>query len=119
VYSSDYRQEAASSLDAEIKATGATKLQSSDEAARRADLLLFIHTPKTEEQKFTTFIDELARAVASGYRVGVADISIEQTDRERLINELRRRKLLDQLYAYAASDSSSDGITVVLAQASA
>jgi hypothetical protein len=105
--------------DSLIAASGGLKPGASAAATRSADLLLFVHQPGTDEQKFAAFISELARAVDAGYRVALADVATERTERERLLNAIRSRRLLDRLFAYAASDNSSDGLAVALAQASA
>lgn len=108
-----------SAADSLIAASGGLKPGASAAEARSADLLLFIHQPGTDEQKFAAFMSELARAVDAGYRVALADVATERAERERLLNAVRSRRLPDRLFAYAASDNSSDGLAVALAQASA
>ncbi len=102
-------------ISAKIQAAGGTTVDGSD---NRPDILLFIHKNESPGG-FTAFIETLARVIAAGQRVALADISTERAGRERLMKAISSRKLLDQLYAYAASDDSADGLAVALAQASA
>jgi hypothetical protein len=106
-------------LDSLITASGGMSLSSSVAGDRRGDILLFVRQPQTDEQKFNAFMNEFARAIAAGYRVALADLASGRTERERLLDVLRRGRTLDQLYGYAASDDSSDGLAPALAQASA
>lgn len=101
-------------ISAKIQSVGGMTVDSSDQ---RADILLFIHT--NEEPNFAVFSATLAQAMAAGNRVALADISTDRASRERLMNEIRSRRLLDQLFAYAASDDSADAIAGALAQAAA
>ncbi|MBL8206055.1 MAG: DUF4127 family protein [Blastocatellia bacterium] len=79
----------------------------------RADLLLFVHTPETDPAKLAVFIETLAKTVAAGYYVSLADVS---GNREPLIAALRERKQLDLLQAYAASRAPEQALSKVLAQ---
>jgi hypothetical protein len=102
-----------------IKAIGAQLLPGRPEAMRRAEVVLFIHTPGTDEAKLLSFLTALARAVELGHRVALLDVSGESASRSRLMTELRRRKLLNQLFAYSASEPDGHGPIAALAQASA
>lgn len=81
----------------------------------RADLLLFVHTPNTDPAKLAVFIETLAKTVAAGYYVSLADVS---GNKEPLIAALRERKQLDLLQAYAASRVTEQALSKVLAQGS-
>jgi len=81
----------------------------------RADLLLFVHTPDTDPAKLAVFVETLAKTVAAGYYVSLADVS---GNREPLIAALRERKQLDLLQAYAASREPEQALGKVLAQGS-
>lgn len=99
-----------------IRAAGLTPFY---QGAPRADVVLFVHQPDTDAQSFATFISNLTRTVSAGHRMALVDLARDAKDRQRLLAELRRSRLLDQLYAYAAADDSSNGMALALAQASA
>jgi|GEM_PF-1561641 len=107
------------SVGVQISAIGGVEVPIAAEAARRADMLLFIHTPQTVEPELLSFAEEVARATAAGYRVAFADVSGTNESKDRMMAELRRRKLLDRLWAYAASSPASDALGAALSQMSA
>ena len=102
-----------------IGASGGRVLNASAAAIRRADLLLFVHQPHTSEAQFTAFMTELERAIAAGYRVALADTASDQAERERLLNAVGSRKMLDQLFGFAVADEFTSGTALAIAQASA
>ena len=108
-----------SRITALIKAMGGQMLPANNEFARRADLVLFVHTPHTNEQKLPTLAAEIAGAIATNHPAALLDVSDESASRERMMSALRSRKLCDQLSAYAASRLDEHGPAVALAQASA
>ena len=78
-------------------------------AAAQADVLLFVHTPQTGELEREALAEAIAQAAAKGYRVALADVSAVGV--EPLLEGLRRRKLLDQLAAYAAGGGNAGAAT--------
>ena len=60
----------------------------------------------------------LAEAVAKGYRVAFADASGSAAATDQMLEELRKRKLLDQLASWAACAPAGKAIGIALAQAS-
>ena len=85
-------------------------------ASGKPDIFLFVLTEGTDEAKFATLVDVVTRTVAAGYYVAVVDLS---SNPDRLMTQLRERKLLDLLNAYAASTSSDTTFGNVLTQISA
>ena len=107
------------SANVSIRALGGRVLNAGAAEVRRADLLLFVHQPQTSEAQFTAFITELERAVTAGYRVALADTATDQAERERLMNAVSSRKMLDQLFGFAVADEFTSGTALAMAQASA
>ncbi len=85
-------------------------------ASGKADIFLYVLTEGTDDAQFTNLIDALTRTVAAGYYVAVVDLS---GNPDRLMVQLRERKLLDLLNAYAASTSPEKAFGNVLTQISA
>lgn len=81
----------------------------------KADLFLFLYLPNTDEAKTANFIEALAKALAAGYYVALADVSGNPAS---LIAALRERKQLDMLQAYASAADPNIAIGNVLAQSS-
>ena len=81
----------------------------------KADLFFFVHTPNTDPAQLASFIETLAKTIAAGYYVALADVS---GNIEPIIAALRERKQLDLLQAYAASREPDDAIGKALAQCS-
>ncbi len=81
----------------------------------KADLFFFVHTPNTDPARLASFIETLAKTIAAGYYVALADVS---GNIEPIIAALRERKQLDLLQAYAASREPDDAIGKALAQCS-
>jgi hypothetical protein len=88
-------------------AAGAEFLLNNTENTRRAEILLFVYTEQTSESEFNVFTESLNTAVRAGYRVALADVNVEKSAREKLLSEIRRRKLFDQLYAYASAGAQT------------
>jgi hypothetical protein len=118
-------------VDAQLAAIGGTRLtlpapdQSPVAVARQADVLLFVYPPDAGEAAGQSLVDEITRAASAGYYVAVADLS-EKSD-ERLMKELRQRKMLDLVVAYAGGGGAGNGpgggaaraVGLALAQAAA
>ncbi len=81
----------------------------------KADLFFFVHTPNTDPAKLAAFSETLAKTIAAGYYVALADVSGNQ---EPVIAALRERKQLDLLQAYAASREPDEAIGKALAHCS-
>ena len=81
----------------------------SNNAERGADAALFVHAPQTMDANRDAMIEAIARNIENGAKVALADLSDTKESKEALIAELRRRKLLDKLIAYASSDPVSQG----------
>ena len=82
----------------------------------KPDVFLFVLADATDEAKFSTLFEVVTRTVAAGYYVAVVDLS---SNPDRLMTQLRERKLLDLLNAYAASTSPETAFGNVLTQISA
>ncbi|MFN7929436.1 MAG: DUF4127 family protein [Blastocatellia bacterium] len=85
-------------------------------AAEQTDIFLFLFPPAMTEAQTANFAEALAKALAAGYYVALADVS---GNPEPLLTALRARKQLDALQAYAAAAVPSQAIGKVLAHASA
>ena len=85
-------------------------------ASGKSDIFLFVLTESTDEAKFASFVDLLTRTVAAGYYVALADVS-ENPD--RIIAQLRERKMLDVLNGYVASRSADTAFANLLTHISA
>ncbi len=93
--------------------------QSPNDSTAHADILFFIHTPGTSEQQRTLTADTIAEAVSKGYRVAFADAAGSAAATDQMLEELRKRKLLDQLASWAACAPAGKAIGIALAHASA
>lgn len=87
-----------------IALVGGAELRSINDATRSASILLFVHSPQTTDQERATLVESLANAINKSYRVALLDLSESKAGKEGLLAELRRRKLLDHVIAYASSD---------------
>ena len=81
----------------------------------KADLFFFLHTPNTDPVKLAVFTETLAKTIAAGYYVALADVSGNTAP---IIAALRERKQLDLLQAYAASREPDEAIGKALAHCS-
>lgn len=81
----------------------------------KADLFFFVHTPNTDPVKLAVFTETLAKTIAAGYYVALADVS---GNPEPIIAALRERKQLDLLQSYAASREPDEAIGKALAHCS-
>jgi hypothetical protein len=106
-----------------IRLVGGEELSSINEAARNPSILLFVHAPQTGEQERAALVESLAGAISKNYRVALLDLSESKAGKEALLAELRRRKMLDHVTAYASSDltggasAAAQATTHVLAHA--
>ena len=82
----------------------------------KADVYFFVHTPNTSAVQFAVFAETLAKTVAAGYYVALADVS---GNPEPLIVALRERKQMDALQAYAATNDPEAATGQALAQCTA
>ncbi|HKC88220.1 MAG TPA: DUF4127 family protein [Blastocatellia bacterium] len=103
-----------SEISATVRAIGGVEvtqpgLPQSNSAAQSVDAALFVHMPQTPGANRDAMIGAIARNVENGAKVALADLSETKETKEALIAELRRRKLLDKLIAYASSDPFSRG----------
>jgi hypothetical protein len=111
IASAEYTPDVLRALTDKSEAVGAQLLKTG-----KADLLLFVHTPNTDVTKTENFADALAKTMAAGYYVALADVS---GNPEPLVAALRERKQLDLLQAYAASSDPNEAIGKALAQCAA
>ncbi len=111
IASAQYPAAVLQALTRKIEAVGGQLVTSG-----KADLFLFLHMPDTDAAKQVNFADALAKAIAAGYYVALADVS---GNAEPLLTALRERKQLDLLQAYAATDEPGSAIGKALAQCSA
>lgn len=102
-----------------IKLLGAGEQPSLNEAERRITILLFVHAPQTNDQERAALVESLAAAAGKSYRVALLDLSESEAGKVALLAELRSRKLLDQIIAYASSDAAPDASSKVRATARA
>ncbi len=111
VAAAEYSPEALNALTGNIEAIGGQLLKTG-----KADLFLFINTPNTDATTAANFAAALAKTIAAGYYVALADIS---GNPEPLVAALRERKQLDLLQAYAAAKEPDEAIGKALAQCAA
>ncbi|HYE74894.1 MAG TPA: DUF4127 family protein, partial [Blastocatellia bacterium] len=110
-------------IDSHLAAISGTRIKiDSDEtplivSARRTDVLLFVYPANASEAESQAIIDNIVRTVSLGFYVAVVDLS-EPAD-DRLLRELRQRKMLDLLVAYAGSGQAARDICLTLGQSSA
>src|SRR5262249_2403183 len=103
-----------SEISAVVRAIGGVEVTHSGSTqskggARGVDAALFFHMPQTPDANRNAMIEAIARNIEIGAKVALADLSETKESKEALIAELRRRKLLDKLIAYASSDPDSRG----------
>lgn len=98
-------------ISAKLRAIDSRELPPTNESARSVDALLFVHAPNTSEQERLAFTESIAQTIARSVRVALVDLTINKEDKEALLTELRRRKLLDKLFSYASS-APGDGASL-------
>lgn len=108
IASDEYPEAVSKAVTSKISAVGGQLVTSG-----KADLFLFLHVPTTDTTKLANFTEALAKALAAGYYVALADVS---GNPEPLIAAMRERKLLDWPQAYAASSTPEVAIGKALAQ---
>ncbi|MBI3422059.1 MAG: DUF4127 family protein [Acidobacteria bacterium] len=87
-----------------------------------ADLYLFVHTAQTAPNVTSALANALEKAATEGARCAVLDLSHAAASQEALLNNLRQRKLLDRVTAYAAAATpatDSQAVTRALTQTTA
>jgi hypothetical protein len=105
-----------------IKKSGGLEVRQNSEGARSVEVILFIHTAQARDSDRNALIDAITQTVDKNVRVALVDLTGQRESGDAIIAELRRRKLLDRLAAFAASDgtneSPGDAIDRAIAQAS-
>ncbi len=89
---------------AKTRIIGGWGLAQTPDAATVVDGILFVHTAQTGDAQRIAFVDALERTLARGARIALIDVSESVQTKDALMEELRRRKLLDRVFAYASSD---------------
>jgi hypothetical protein len=100
-----------------IKKSGGVEVTQTSDGARRVDVLLFIHTAQTRDQDRPAFVDAIAQTIDKNVRIALVDLSETKESRDAVINELKRRKLLDKLATYAAFDPANERVGEALTRA--
>lgn len=95
-------------VSAKLRAMDTRELPPTTEGARSVDALLFVHTPGTGAPERQAFAESIAQTIDKGVRVALVDLAAQPQDKEALLAELRRRKLLDKLFSYASSAPGDD-----------
>jgi hypothetical protein len=95
-------------ISAKLRAIDCRELPPTNDAARSVDALLFVHTPNTTAQERLAFAEAIAQTIERSVRVALVDLTATKDDKEALLIELRRRKLLDKLFSYASAAPSDD-----------
>jgi len=90
------------SIAAKINLNGGLALPLDPESIPRLDVLLYVHTPQTSEEQRAAFASNILQTVDKGARVAVVDFSESMENKEALLAELRRHKLLGKIIAYAS-----------------
>lgn len=98
---------------AKIRAIGGHEMSPAKDAARSVDALLFVHAPQTSDRSRAALVETIAQTIGKSVAVALADLSETKESKEALLAELRRRKLLDKLVAYASSEPGSDSIAAL------
>jgi hypothetical protein len=93
-----------------IKKSGGVEVTQTSGRGPSVDVLLFIHTAQTRDQDRPAFIDAIAQTIEKNVRIALVDLSETKESRDAVINELKRRKLLDKLATYAAFDPANDRV---------
>lgn len=106
-------------MTAQVKVIDGQALPGSPEAAAKADLLFFIQSPGTASEGRAAFADAAAQANARGFRTAVADLSEDESSRNALFTELRKRKLFDPLLGFSSASVAGDASAQALAQSMA
>ncbi len=104
VYSSKPDGAASHLITDQITLMGAAEISQTSEAARSVEVLLFIHTPETDDQTRAAFASAIAQSLERNVRVAVLDLSESAASKDKLMTKLREKKLLDKLTSYASSD---------------
>jgi hypothetical protein len=100
-------------ISAKIRAIDGRELAQAKDSARSVDALLFVHTPQTSDRNRAALIETIAQTVSKSVAVALADLSETRESKDAVIAELRRRKLLDKLVAYASSEPGSDSTEAI------
>jgi hypothetical protein len=89
---------------AKTRIIGGWGMAQTPDAATVVDGILFVHTAQTSDAQRADFVDVLERTLARGARIALIDVSESTQTKDTLMEELRRRKLLDRVFSYASSD---------------
>ncbi|MBX3276618.1 MAG: DUF4127 family protein [Acidobacteria bacterium] len=106
-------------LTAQVAVIDGQALPGSPEAAAKADVLFFIQSPGTASEGRTALADAAAQANARGFRTAVADLSEDESSRNALFAELRKKKLFDPLLGFSSASAAGDASAQALAQSMA
>jgi uncharacterized protein DUF4127/beta-N-acetylglucosaminidase-like protein len=100
-----------------IKKSGGIEVRQNSDGARSTDILLFIHTRQSRDSDRDDLIDAIAQTADKNVRIALVDLSETRESRDAIIANLRRRKLLDRLSAFAAVDPATDTPAEAIARA--
>jgi hypothetical protein len=106
-------------LRSQIAALDGQTLPGTPDAASRSDVVFLVNAPETEDEGRAGLLETAAAAISKGFRVALADMVEPLEGRAALLDELKRRKMIDQLIGYSASLPPESACATVLAQASA
>ncbi len=96
------------SIAAKINLNGGQALPQTSESIPKLDVLLYVHTPQTNEEQRAAFATNIFQTIDRGARVAVIDFSETRESKEALLAELRRHKLLGKIIAYASCLPTGD-----------
>lgn len=116
IYSSKPDGAASHLITDQITLMGATEIPQTSEAARSVEVLLFIHTPETDDQTRAAFASAIAQSLERNVRVAVLDLAESDASKDKLLTKLREKKLLDKLTSYASSDSAGAKLEIAAAE---
>lgn len=88
----------------QIGAIGATEFVPGP-AAGTPDIILFIQLPGSSEVTLQSMIAGLEETIERNVRVAILDLTTDRESKERLFVELQRRRWLDRLAGFAASET--------------
>ncbi|QQS45313.1 MAG: DUF4127 family protein [Acidobacteriota bacterium] len=104
-----------------VRALGGALAQTG-QTALNPEIIIFLHLPEASDGDRTAFLQSISVALEKNLRVVLVDLSLTRESREALLQQLRGRKLLDRLAAYAAhsdpAESPGDIVARALGQAS-
>lgn len=101
--SSQIKNQIKNQVRRQIGAIGATEFVPGP-AAGTPDIILFIQLPGTSEVTLRSMIAGLEETIGRNVRVAILDLTTDRESKERLFAELQRRRWLDRLAGFAASE---------------